>query len=284
MKKESTDSQLLTSYQLELHTLGYVKFTVFTKIRNLINFKDFIGKEYRTITETDLHFFSIHLQNKQLHSNTIQHYYNSIEQFFVYLQREDVIKKNPCNFYDLQLIKQPKKTREILSQYQVKQLYNVAEKGKETIVLHLCYGCGLRAKELERINIEDLLLSRQLLKVVKGKNNQHRTIPISAIMIKDISNYLQYRNQQEVATNALLLNKKGKRLKAYTARTVLQKIVQRTTITKVITLHSLRHSIATHLLENGMKVAYVQQFLGHRQLETTEIYTRISKYQLKQLE
>lgn len=283
MRNKTTDSELLTSYRQELYTIGYVKNTILTKIRNLIVFKEFTRKGYKEITETDLHYFIVHLQNKELHSSTIQHYYSSIEQFFVYLQREQVITRNPCNYYELQLIKQPKTAREIVSEEEVHELYKNTVTPNEKMILHLCYGCGLRAKELERINSEAIVLPQQFIKVVKGKNNQHRIVPIPQTLVVDFIHYVSYREQQKANTNALLLNKKGNRLKAYTARTLLQDILKRTSITKVITLHSLRHSIATHLLANGMKAESVQQFLGHKQLETTETYTRIRKYQLKQL-
>ena len=283
MINKTTDRELLTSYRQELYTIGYVNNTIFTKISNLIHFREFTRKTYRETTETDLHYFTVHLQNKELHSSTIQHYYSSIEQFFVYLERVQVITRNPCNYYELHLIKQPKKARDIVSEEQVHQLYTNAVTRNEKMILHLCYGCGLRAKELERINSEAIVLPQQFIKVVKGKNNQHRIVPIPKTLVVDFVHYLTYREKQKTNTHALLLNNKGNRLKAYTARTILQGILKRTEITKTITLHSLRHSIATHLLANGMKAESVQQFLGHKQLETTETYTRIRKYQLKQL-
>jgi len=286
IQKELTDRELLMSYQLELQTLGYAKSTVFTKIRNLINFKTFTRKAYIETTAKDLHFFTIHLQNKALHSSTIKHYYHDVSQFFIYLERTSFICKNPFNFYELQLIKQAKRTRDIITQQEAIQLYKAVKNDTEKLLLHLCYGCGLRAKELERLNVKDVLLTQQLIKVEKGKNSQHRVVPITPAMLLDFINYLEFRNKQLVTTKALLLNKKENRLKAYTARGVLQEIVKRSAILlnkRNITLHSLRHSIATHLLENGMNVNYVQQFLGHKQLETTETYVRIHKEQLKNL-
>ncbi|WP_299436475.1 tyrosine-type recombinase/integrase [uncultured Maribacter sp.] len=283
MKKEITEKAYLTRYKRELYSIGYVKNTVCTKIRCLINFRAFTKKEFCLITEKDLFVFIRHLQKKGLHSSTIQHYYTSIVQFFVFLERELIITRNPCNFYDLQLIKQPKKPRNTISQQEVKQLYKLAKKRKETMVLHLAYGCGLRAKELERINVAHVLLPQKIIKVVKGKNNQHRIVPIPLTMLLDFTTYLHYRASLKVATNALLVNCRGNRLKAYSARVVLQDIIKRSAITKHITLHSLRHSIATHLLQNGMPTEQVQLFLGHKQLETTEIYTRVSSQQLKQL-
>ncbi|MCX2765094.1 tyrosine-type recombinase/integrase [Aquimarina muelleri] len=122
------------------------------------------------------------------------------------------------------------------------------------------------------------------MKVAKGKNSQYRVIPIPTTILKDITTYVKHRNKQSTTTKALLLNQKGERLKAYTARNILQGLLEQTPITKTITLHSLRHSIATHLLQNGIKVEYVQEFLGHKQLETTEVYTRITKEQLKNLQ
>lgn len=283
MEKEITDNHLLMTYQGLLHTLGYVHPTIFTKIRTLINFKNFTAKPYRETIPEDLAGFIRYLQHKPLHSHTIQHYYADIVQFFVHLESHGLICKNPCNFYELHLIKQPKTPREIITQRQARELYRAAESPREKMILHLCYGCGLRAKELERINQEDVLRAQHLIKVPQGKNNQHRVVPMAGGMARDMDMYLHYRSRQSPLTKALLLNQKDQRLKAYTARRVLKDILQRTRISQTITLHSLRHSIATHLLENGMKCEQVQQFLGHKQLETTEGYTRISKAQLKRL-
>ena len=163
MKNSTTDRELLTSYRQELYTIGYVNNTIFTKISNLIHFREFTRKTYRETTETELHFFIVHLQNKELHSSTIQHYYSSIEQFFVYLERVQVITRNPCNYYELHLIKQPKKARDIVSEEEVHQLYTNAVTRNEKMILHLCYGCGLRAKELERINSEAILVHQQCI-------------------------------------------------------------------------------------------------------------------------
>jgi len=285
MKKGVTERGVILSYKRELQVLGYAKMTVFRKVRAVLNFKAFINKNYLLIEEKEIEIYVDYLhKTKGLHSCTIEHYYHDLEQFYLYLERENILLKNPFNYYKLSILKESKTARSIVNQEEIRELYQVVKTEKERILLHLSYGCGLRAKELERVNIEDVLIIEKLLKVEKGKNNKHRVIPLAASMVKDFRVYLEWRLDEKVQTQSLLLNERGNRLRAYTARTILQKVLKRTTIIKPITLHSLRHSIATHLLENGMKAEQVQHFLGHKQLETTEIYTRVSQAQLKKLQ
>jgi len=161
----------------------------------------------------------------------------------------------------------------------------------------LAYGCGLRASELENCNIEDIKLREKILIVPKGKGNKRRVIPMSNGVVKDLSNY--YYNEREALTtgrdfklnvsnqNAFMLHSRGGRMMDDTYNKHLKALIERTeneTIKeKQITIHCLRHSIATHLLEQGIAVEQVRIFLGHSQLETTQIYTHISKEQLKEL-
>lgn len=272
----------LSSYRIELQTLGYSENGIYSRLQAIKNCIRFTVKEQKNIQSKDIRNYFTHLQLKGLHSSTIQHYYHDIQQYFIWLEREKHINKNPFNRYDLHIKKQQKTSYAIVSQEEIKHLYKACNTLQETVIIHLCYGCGLRALELQRINIEDINLNNQTLIVQKGKNNKRRTIPLNTRLTADIQQYLEQRKQAETSdTKALLLNKKEVRLKHYTARTILHQIVKRANINKRITLHGLRHSIATHLLENGVSIEKVSLFLGHSQLETTEIYTRVNKKQLK---
>jgi integrase/recombinase XerD len=271
------------SYKEELTTLGYNRLSVEQRIRDIIRIETFTQKQATQINTTDIENYIHHFVQRKLHSDSIKAYYRNAQQYFVFLEREQIIQKNPFNYYEFDITKQSKTPREILTQEEVKKVYQVAQKGVETIILHLCYGCGLRAKELEQINIEDIDIKHKTLTVQRGKNNKYRIIPINDKITLDLNYYLQQRKKIPTIENALLLNHNGVRLKRYTALVRLQKIAKRAHINHNITLHGLRHSIATHLIENGVKVTQVQDFLGHKQLETTEIYTRISKYQLKKM-
>jgi len=267
-------------YQEELQTLGYVEQSVKTRIRTIAYFFSFMGKEVDQVSEQDLQEYVKHLVKKGLHSNTILSYYRAVAHYCLYLEREALIPKNPFTRHELRLKKQASAQRQIFSPSQIKQLYKACVQDKERIILHLCYGCGLRAKELERINPKDIDCSHRILTVVQGKNNRYRRVPMSERMAGDLAIYIASLPAHQ---SALLLNAQGRRMKRYTALAHLKRLANRAGIQDNITLHSLRHSIASHLLANGLNLLQVNQFLGHKQLETTEIYTRISKQQLKSL-
>ncbi len=285
MKNNVTDRELTTSYSEELKVLGYSSSTVYIKLLSLEIFKRITQKSFDKSTLEDINLFVTTLKEKGLHPHTIEHYYSYTEQFYFYLERKHIINNNPFNYYSFRVNKQNKKTRDILTKNEIEILYESVKTIKEKILLHLCYGCGLRALEVQRINIEDIKTEQNLVVVTRGKNNQYRAIPITKNMANDFIKYLRYRRRQSTRSEALLLNEKGTRLQSYSARKMLDKLLKRSGINadekREITLHSLRHSIATHLLENGMPVAQVQQLLGHKQMETTEIYTRVCRRQLR---
>ncbi len=288
MKNNVTDRELTTSYSEELKVLGYTSSTVYIKLLSLEIFKRITQKRYEDIKVEDINLFVSTLKEKGLHPHTIEHYYCYTEQFYLYLERKHIINNNPFNYYSFRVNKQNKKIRDILTQNEIETLYQSVKTIKEKILLHLCYGCGLRALEVQQINLEDVKTEQNLVIVTSGKNNQYRAIPITKNMSSDFIKYLRYRRGQSTRSEALLLNEKGTRLRTYSARKMLNKLLKRSGVNedglREITLHSLRHSIATHLLENGMPVAQVQQLLGHKQMETTEIYTRVCKRVLRTVE
>lgn len=219
-----------------------------------------------------------------------------VRDLFEMLLRTSKIQINPTatlKFY----YPQSSEERNVLTQEEIKELYEVTQTAQEKAILSLAYGCGLRAAELENCNIEDIKLREKILIVPKGKGNKRRVIPMSNGVVKDLSNY--YYNEREILTtgrdyklnasnqNAFMLHSRGGRMMDDTYNKHLKTLIERTeskTIKeKEITMHNLRHSIATHLLEQGIPVEQVRIFLGHSQLETTQIYTHINKNQLEKL-
>jgi len=271
---------ILYHYQNYLQTLGFSPKTIYGKLRSIKNFIGYIKKKESKITLNDLEDYMEHIKAKKLHSRTQYQYYGNVKDYFSYLQQNKTIRKNPFDSYIIQLKKEPYKERTVLSRQEIQSMYAQTKSLKEKIILHLCYGCGLRALELERINIQDIDLANKILIVQKGKNSKRRIIPINITLQKDFVKYLQYRNRIKTEEKALLLNDIHTRMKEYTALAILKKILKRSQINKQITLHSLRHSIATHLLENGVKIEFVKDFLGHKYLDTTELYTRVNSSNL----
>ena len=152
----------------------------------------------------------------------------------------------------------------------------------------MAYGCGLRVNEISQLNKEDLRLTENLIIVQKGKNSKRRLVPINDKISKELHFFLSAEITNE---KAVFLNSKGRRMQEWTLNSILKKLIKRTNFGNQMTteelnkigIHSLRHSIATHLLENGMKLEQVQTFLGHSHIESTEIYTHITQNQLNNM-
>ena len=145
-----------------------------------------------------------------------------------------------------------------------------------------------------KCNIEDIRLREKIVIVPDGKGSKRRVVPISSGVVKDLSDY--YYNERESLTkgrdykpteSAFMLHSRGGRMRKHTYNKYLKIIIERTENQEIkdkqITIHNLRHSIATHLLEQGIPVEQVRIFLGHSQLETTQIYTHISRKQIQTL-
>lgn len=153
---------------------------------------------------------------------------------------------------------------------------------RDKIMLNIYYGCGLRRNEGLQLNTEDILFKKSLILVREGKGNQQRYVPISEPVSEDLKNYIKtvrnYLIKDKNACNrenALFLNHSGTRIGGTGMITRLKILVQKSGIKKNPSLHTLRHSIATHLLQSGMSLENVSKFLGHKSLEPTQIYTHI---------
>ena len=228
-----------------------------------------------------------------LSQKTTHSHMRIIRDLFIMLQRNGVITVNPCSTLKFPYPKSSEE-RTVLTQDEIKQLYNASETAQERAILSLAYGCGLRAGELSSCNIEDIRLREKILIVPNGKFNKRRVVPMSVGVVNNLTDY--YYNEREALTkgrdynaneNAFMLHSRGGRMNKWTYNKYLKIIIDRAENEaikdKEITIHNLRHSIATHLLEQGIPVEQVQLFLGHSQQETTQIYTHNSKKQLKEL-
>lgn len=217
-----------------------------------------------------------------------------ISKMFGYLQLSGTpsagkITHNPASKWE---IKFPKDSgqRTILTQAEIKEIYELANEF-ERAWLGLCYGCGLRVMELRDLDINDIQLSEGVVVVRHGKGNKKRLIPMTLKIIENLRIYLQKRKKMQVEppTEALFLHIKEGRMMHYTFNKYLKRLIMRSENEALkarvneIGIHCLRHSIATHLIENGVKMEQVKEFLGHSHLETTEIYTRVSQEQINNL-
>ncbi len=212
----------------------------------------------------------------------------SVRVFFDYLIDINAIENSPARLPKFQFGKQT--DRNICTTSEITLLFNTCKDAREQTILAIAYGCGLRRTEIVALNIQDILISKGLLVVRDGKNYKSRVVPISEFILEKIKPYLKaerglYLQHNSVYTEALILNDIGARMCGHSIYKTILRIVKRTNddalISKNITLHCLRHSIATHLLENGAGAEFVKSFLGHTEIDTVQLYAKRRKQNYK---
>jgi len=216
----------------------------------------------------------------------IQHYVYALKTFFTWLEITEQIDYNPISGMKFKRARQ--NAREPLTTEEIQQLFTTATTLKETALLHIFYSCGLRRSEGEALNINDVHFKNQLLYVREGKGAKRRVVPITERVSNDLESY--YLNERTSSIikkvkdeDAFILNNAGNRMRGDGYIKLLKQLTGKAALQKEITLHHLRHSIATHLLHSGMSMEYVRDFLGHSFLETTQLYAKPKAEQLKLL-
>jgi integrase/recombinase XerD len=288
--------RLFAEYQTYLKLLGYQKGS---RKNMAAHVKEFLNRlESQQITglqEITAHQITDHyqyLQNRPsqrdhgtLSESHISFSLYAIRVFIQYHYGTGSITADP--FSALNFPKPYKQERKTLSRQEIKQLYEVCETHRDKAILGLFYGCGLRRSEAERLNTDDINYKQQILYVREGKGNKRRAVPINKQLKEDFYNYYVHErnhflfignNIRKEQENSFMLNKAGGRMLGDGYWKWLKGMLGKAGLSKDATLHHLRHTIATHLLENGLDIEQVREFLGHSFLETTQIYTHIGKW------
>jgi integrase/recombinase XerD len=271
------------TFRRELLNLGYSKTAVNNYPKYVQNMMDYIKEIPQKITDQHIKNYYEYLKTKpsRVTKKAISesHIYSqllAIKLYFDYLERTKIIKRNP---YNLRIKQTSKNERIVFTQEEIKILYQNCTNLLEINILNLCYGCGLRRTEVELLNIKDINFEQKLLFIRKGKGKKRRVIPLTQAIAQDLKQYFieteMIRKENE---ESFLISQNSSKMKGNNVYDLFKKLLKRTQSLKPenYCLHSLRHSIATHLLENEMSIEMVRDFLGHSQLVSTQIYTRIN--------
>lgn len=245
-------------------------------VREFLNHHSKKGKQSLNFTQQEMveyHQYLSTRMNKRrpgtLSDQTINHHLFGIGLLFEYLldnKRVDALPVIP------KFLRSQKTEMDILTIDQIKELYEVANP-LERAILSIAYGAGLRRSEIEQLNIEHVRLRDGFVIVEKGKNSKRREVPLSNKVVKDLKMYLhEYRIHSAIERKAFFINHTGTRMLGATLNNHFKKIVKRSSIQQNVTLHTLRRSIATHLVENGAGIYFVKDFLGHSQIDTSHLY------------
>ncbi|WP_059747687.1 site-specific tyrosine recombinase XerD [Staphylococcus haemolyticus] len=221
-------------------------------------------------------------------AKSIARFISTIRSFHQFALREKYAAKDPTVL--IETPKYEKKLPDVLDVEEVIQLLETPDLTKnngyrDRTILELLYATGMRVTELIQIVIEDVNLIMGFVKVF-GKGNKERIIPLGDTVIEYLDTYINTVRPQllkKTVTNVLFLNLHGRPLTRQGIWKLIKQYGLRANITKTLTPHTLRHSFATHLLENGADLRAVQEMLGHSDISTTQLYTHVSKTQIRQM-
>jgi len=235
--------------------------------RELLRFAS--GKSSKEIIKQDIKDYLDFLINRQKSTSTINLAINALKFYY-----SGILGRS---FFDFKLgIKRPKKEKKlpiVLSKQEILSMIEVVDNIKHKLVIELLYGSGLRVSELVNLRINDIDFNRKIVNVRAGKGNKDRITIIPAKVLEKLSDYLLEYKPLEFIFESY---EPGQKLSVRSAQKIVEETAKKAGIRKNVSAHSLRHSFATHLLEQGTNLRYIQELLGHARLETIQIYTKVA--------
>ena len=288
---------LLQSFTEWLQLLGYSPLSIpshTTSLKDFFEYQEATGKlSLEQLTATDANNFIEHLQNKvgertkkTLSNNHINKNIQSLKLFSRYIRETG--RSNTG--FNLERLPDVRGKPAWLTKAEIQALYEACSPPswelegavlgiRDKAMLAVFYGCGLRLNEGACLTLNDIQNERKVLHVRKGKHYKERFVPIAQKNYEELQLYVDYARPQllqEIKTTALFIGaNKGVQMDKQSLYIRIKKLVGKANIKKKTGTHTLRHSIATHLLQSGMKLERIQQFLGHADLDSTQIYTHL---------
>ena len=277
-------SEYLTYLEVER---GLSKNTVLAYENDILGFFDYFKNIEDPNEIKRIHFseYTVHLAQNGLLSSSITRKIASIKGFFRFLSANKEIKSNPS--LSVTSPKIPKKLPKVISYEEIEKLLKNRLTTKEKAVFELLYATGVRVSELVNLTVKNVDFKSNLIKTT-GKGSKDRIVPMGKKAKEALNNYMKERElilKAKMGSGAesdyIFLNDKSEQISRQWVYNFIKK--QGETINKTISPHTIRHSFATHLLENGADLRAVQELLGHRSVVTTQLYTHISKKRLREV-
>ena len=276
------NTQILSEYleYLELER-GLSKNTIDAYRRDLILFLDYCNNsDFNNITRMSINRYVLFLHEQHYNPSSVIRKIASIRGLFKWLCSNEICLKDPT--ITIERPKLPQKLPKVMTISEIEDILKSNLTIIQKVIIELLYGCGLRVSELINLKINNFDLNAKYLTAF-GKGSKERIIPLGSKAINSLTVYLKYREflvkKYKLDTKMLLISDNGRCLNRQDIYTFVHE--QGKKIHKNISPHTLRHSFATHLLENGADLRVVQELLGHSDVATTQLYTHVSKKRLK---
>jgi integrase/recombinase XerD len=269
---------------------GVSKNTVLAYMRDLVDYTNFLGiqRNIEEIEKTTIQDVEAYI--KYLHptvsSRTVARRIVSLRNYYIFLTKEAIINKNIMSHFDLPKTKQYLPV--VLSEKEMRLVLDSIEvvdpiSNRNRCIMELLYATGVRVSELTALNMTQINIKMQYIKVI-GKGNKERLIPMTDYVCIMMKKYLEKDRMfflEKQDSSYVFLTKNGNPMTREQIYQIVQKVAYNTLINKHFSPHSLRHTFATHLLENGADLRSIQELLGHSDINTTTIYTHISNTKLQ---
>lgn len=256
----------------ELKIKNYSPKTIKSYLYGLQEYFLFKGHDFEALDQENIRNFLLHCEKNQISPQTRNLFFHAIKFYY-----RDVIKNHQK--IEIQTAKKPKSLPIVLSRGEVSKILESPKNAKHRLLLSLAYGAGLRVSEVVALKVQDLDFEELTvhLKQTKGQKDRISVIPES--LVNNLKNLIAGKSGDELVFES----ERGGKLTTRTAQKVFENALKNSEVKKAATFHSLRHSFATHLLENGTDVRYVQALLGHANIRTTQLYTQVTNPSLKNI-
>lgn len=266
-----------------LYQRNYSQLTISGYKEDLLFYKDYVNSQNKSLLEIDYAFirkFYNYMDYLKYSKNTISRKISAIRSFYKYLARNGYVAFNPFS-----LTNGPKKDKllpKFLYYNELEELFNACDLNtflgvRDRLILEMLYATGIRVGELEKIKINDINLYEDSIKIL-GKGNKERIVYFGQYAREILDIYLDKRNDK---CEYLFINNNKQRLTARGVRYIINRVVEKASLNTKVSPHMLRHSFATHLLNEGCDLLSVQELLGHESLRATQVYTHVTNDRLK---
>ncbi|MGM0369348.1 MAG: site-specific tyrosine recombinase/integron integrase [Bacillota bacterium] len=259
---------VINDFKKQLNLEGYSGKTLEVYLSHIRKFNKFINKKLTKITDSEVNNYLIYLIEQELSHSFVNQAISAIK----FLAREILDSREIA--INITRPKKEKKLPQVLSKQEVAKILDSLDNPKHKTILYIVYSAGLRVSEVVKLKMDCIDSNRMLIRVVQGKGRKDRYTILSKSCLKQVKRYNELYQPGKWLFPG---RKKDEHLTTRSVQRIFKKACKKGNINKEVSVHSLRHSFATHLLEKGTDLRYIQKLLGHKSSTTTEVYTHVSK-------
>ena len=270
---------------------NYSDYTIVNYYNDICEFLNYISREaldFKKLEYSDIRFYLMYLKEEKHDNNSsINRKLSSLRGFYKFMANEKIVKSNVFS-----LVNGPKKSKKLPRYFEyneLEELFNAPDirtplGQRNLLLLEMLYATGVRVGELVSIKVSDIDFSNRSI-LILGKGNKERYVQYGEYCEDILNTYLDdgYKKLNTTNSKYLFLNNNGGQLTERGVRYILDELIKKTTINKNISPHMIRHSFATHLLNEGCDLLTVQKLLGHESIKATQIYTHVTTDRLKEV-